>query len=174
MLHCLGLSLQRAASLKMLSQQYLSLGWPLVDCHHPHNPYDDPLPPLPLPVPSTLPDALDVKIFRGAGRYASDSFRIYSHLLPGRGGPDRESRWLDKRTRALKRRQDATRESHSNAKDDPIGPLGDEDVAERVLAVEEIGEYLSDEEDAGEEEWRRVRPTDKELRRYLVSQACRV
>ena len=40
---------------------------------------------------------------------------------------------------------------------------------EEVWGVEELGEYLSDEESVGQEEWRDVRATDKELRRYLVS-----
>ena len=114
LLYPIGLFFQRANSLKLLSQQYIDWNWPIIP-HLPlrqpssvtasnsrtklkrrqrkeelkeaipHNPYEDPLPLLPLFVPPELRANLDVYPFRGAGRYASDSFRIYSHLLPGKG-----------------------------------------------------------------------------------------
>lgn len=71
LLYPLGLSNRRAISLKRCSQQYIDLGWPCDD--------------------ST---ALDVNVFFGAGIYASDSFRIYSDLLPGQGAPSRETEWI--------------------------------------------------------------------------------
>ena len=152
-LYPIGLFIQRANSLKTLSRQYLDWAWPIIPSSSPCNPYEDLPPTLPLFVPPSLPEVLDVNAFRGAGRYASDSFRIYSHLLPGSGGPHQESRWVDKRSRALERYR-ATRPGVNG---------------ESMLEVETVGGYLSDEEDVGVEEWRTVRPTDKELRRYLVS-----
>ena len=114
-----------------MSQQYLALGWPV-----------------PIGGISTSLDGIDtdIKVFYGAGVYASDSFRIYSDLLPGGGAPCRERHWEAKRIRAVERRKNA---------------LGDEEGWE---------EYLSEEDtEEGGEEWRKVVPLDKQLRRYLVS-----
>lgn len=131
LLYPLGLFNQRASSLVRFSQQYLDLGWPIIALGSALIPSAD-LPPLPSP--------LDVKIFHGAGMYASDSFRIYSDLLPGKGGPETEDRWLEKRGRAMRR----------------IADKGD-DV--EGMAVEEVGGWISDEEgDDGGDEWRSVRP----------------
>jgi len=137
LLHPLGLFNQRASSLIRFSQQYIDLGWPLVPHQYNTQPTPSPssLPPLPAP--------LDVKVFHGAGIYASDSFRIYSVLLAGRGGPEKEGLWLEKRGRAMER-----------MKEKNVG----ENVDVGGVGVEEAGEWLSDEEgDDGEEEWRTVR-----------------
>lgn len=132
LLYPLGLFNQRAASLIRFSKQYIDLGWPLATTASSSS--STSLPPLPTP--------LDVKIFHGAGIYASDSFRIYSNLLPGKGGPEKEGRWLEKRRRAMKR---------MTAKGMMKEVLNDR--------VEEVGEYMSDEEgEDGGEEWRTVRP----------------
>lgn len=130
LLYPLGLFNQRAASLVRMSQQYLSLGWPLPSGG----------------TPASLGGMdTDIKVFYGAGVYASDSFRIYSDLLPGGGAPCREEHWEAKRARAVERQKNA---------------LGDE---------EGWAEYLSDEDvEDGGDEWRKVVPLDKELRRYLI------
>ena len=47
-------------------------------------------------------------------------------------------------------------EEPKQAVNDPISPANR--VQTQGWDVEELGEYLSDEEDSGEEEWRRVRP----------------
>jgi len=93
---------------------------------------------------------LDVTVFYGAGRYAADSFRIYSPLLPGKGAPQKEQYWVDKRARAL--------EKHCLTKGGEPDSGG--------AGIEDLGGLMSDEEDgddraAGneEEEWRKVRPT---------------
>jgi hypothetical protein len=89
---------------------------------------------------------LDVRVFYGAGRYASDSFRIFSTLLPGKGAPEKEQYWVDKRSRALERVRIAT---DNGTKDEDGDSL-------------EVGEYTSDvddEEHEEEEEWRKVQPT---------------
>ena len=140
-LYPLGLFNQRANSLIRLSQQYVQLGWPLA-----------PLPCLPESViqegeggEEALPDNLDVRVFYGAGVYASDSFRIFSPLFPGRGGPEKEDMWIEKRKRAIKRCISK-------------GGVGEEQVE---LGLEELGQCLSDDEDGDdrqEEEWRKVRP----------------
>ncbi|WRT66360.1 uncharacterized protein IL334_003315 [Kwoniella shivajii] len=188
LLYPLGLYNQRASSLVRFSNQYLDWSWPL---------YDDPsslfknnlsplittdLPPIPnlrtpieLPIPSETSSSpsvkmggtkgkgkgkaksdteMDVEIFHGAGKYASDSFRIYSHLLKGRGAPEKESEWLRKGERAK-----------SKMIDDGYKWNG---------GVEELKNWLSDDDEGvdavvgEEEEWRKVRPLDKELRRYLI------
>jgi hypothetical protein len=95
------------------------------------------------------PSQLDVRVFHGAGRYASDSFRIYSDLLPGGGGPEREGRWMEKWDRALGRR---IAEKAYTEGETETGP---------GLDVVDVGGYLSDEEDVGEEEWRTVRANGK-------------
>ena len=80
-------------------------------------------------------------VFYGAGRYASDSFRIYSPLMPGGGAPDKEGKWLKKRDKAI---------SRSGASE------GSE------MGMEEVGEWMSDDDSDGKEEeaeWRKVRPT---------------
>jgi hypothetical protein len=150
LLYPLGLFNQRANSLIRFSQQYVELGWPLSSG-------------------SPVPQSLDVQIFYGAGRYASDSFRIFSPLLPGRGAPEGEKVWLEKRERAIHRWESSHKEK----------------IVKKELDICEVCEWMSDEEDEEkeEEEWRKVRPTgmqirfhrakadaqDKELRRYLVS-----
>jgi hypothetical protein len=97
-----------------------------------------------------LPENLDVKVFYGAGVYASDSFRIFSPLFEGRGGPEEEDWWLEKRKRAMKRHS-------TNQSGDLVGL--DE------LGVEEVGDWMSDADaDAEvEEEWRKVRPLGKQF-----------
>jgi hypothetical protein len=97
-----------------------------------------------------LPAPLDVTVFYGAGRYASDSFRIYSPLLPGKGAPQKEQYWVDKRARALER--------HRLAKSEEPDSGG--------VGIEGLRGLNSDEDDVGnryagneEEEWRKVRPT---------------
>jgi hypothetical protein len=97
-----------------------------------------------------LPAPLDVTVFYGAGRYASDSFRIYSPLLPGKGAPQKEQYWVEKRARAL--------ENHCLTKGGELDSAG--------VGIEDLGGLMSDEDDvedwdAGveEEEWRKVRPT---------------
>ena len=171
LLYPLGLFNQRAASLVRMSKEYVEWGWPVVAAA--------------VQAPRVLADARrqeplkqaeeelvqevkrwDVKPFYGAGRYASDSFRIYSDLCPGGGGPSKEAHWLAKRTRALRRMGDANELRTAEAE-------GEED----------LGECLSDEEgDDSHEEWRtvlanggwsftglrRLRCSDKELKRYLV------
>ncbi|EIW70666.1 hypothetical protein TREMEDRAFT_61174 [Tremella mesenterica DSM 1558] len=113
----------------------------------------------------------DVKIFHGAGIYASDSFRIFSDLLPGGGAPRDESKWLHKRTRAMERASVQVRDDSvemdwrdclsedENVFDQRIEGKG------KGIGREDVLEGLSIEE---REEWRLVRPFDKELRRYLI------
>ena len=70
----------------------------------------------------------------------------------GRGGPEKEAWWIGKRERAIERRTAR------------LGALEETDE----LAVEEVGGWLSDDDeeketetdtlDEREEEWRRVRP----------------
>lgn len=95
---------------------------------------------------------MDVRIFHGAGIYASDSFRIYSDLLLGKGAPELEARWLNKRSRAIGRMKGKIREKGEGDE------KGGTDQVVQGWDIEEIGEYLSDEEEGEEEEWRRVRP----------------
>ncbi|WVF71461.1 hypothetical protein IAT40_006265 [Kwoniella sp. CBS 6097] len=179
LLYPLGLFNQRASSLVRFSRQYLDLNWPIyASSSHPLSTSD--LPPLPNPnsrlnpnlnpISVETPDldsefsssgslalalALDVKVFHGSGVYASDSFRIFSHLLPGRGGPENESIWLEKRARAL----EGMRE-HGVEWNGGVEMLGD--------WLGDDGEEKSSGGDEEEEEWRKVRPNDKELRRYLI------
>lgn len=150
-LYPLGLFNQRANSLIRLSQQYIQLGWPLTPLSRHTNldryrsrgrgrgrggDGDE----------ECLPDNLDVKVFFGAGIYASDSFRIYSPLFAGRGGPEEEGKGVMKRERAIQRRQ-VMRSSEGDDSD--------------LVGVEEIGAWLSDDDDDDEveEEWRKVLPT---------------
>lgn len=85
-----------------------------------------------------------MNVFYGAGRYASDSFRIYSDLLPGQGAPRDEAKWLEKRHRALSRLPKRRR-----------GTEGDEPS----LQVKAVSEFVSDDEgDDSADEWRTVRP----------------
>jgi hypothetical protein len=98
----------------------------------------------------SVPDNLDVTVFAGAGRYASDSFRIYSDLYAGGGAPERETRWLEKRKRAVERIRKAR--TGEDSKDGTT-------AHEQGVDVTALSGYLSDEEEVGEEEWRRVRPT---------------
>jgi len=62
--------------------------------------------------------------------------------MPGKGAPDKEGKWLEKRDRAI---------SRSGASE------GSE------IGVEKVGEWMSDDDSDGdeeeEEEWRKVRPT---------------
>lgn len=147
LLYPLGLFNQRASSLVRFSQQYIALGWPV----HPGTASSDAhIHPTTSAVYGSIPADLDVTVFAGAGRYASDSFRIYSDLYAGGGAPERETRWLEKKERAVDRRRKARKE----------GPGRDGSRAEEQgVDVEMLSGYLSDETDAGEEEWRRVRPT---------------
>ncbi|WVQ99405.1 hypothetical protein IAU59_006538 [Kwoniella sp. CBS 9459] len=183
LLYPLGLFNQRAASLVRFSRQYLDLGWPIfASSSHPLQTSD--LPPLPLPSldSSSTPDssnlkiphnpfssnseqtALDVKVFHGSGVYASDSFRIFSQLLPGRGGPEQESIWLEKRTRALEKMRAQGVDWDGGV--EMLGDWFDDDDCRHGRADAEViprkGEGFE------EEEWRKVRPNDKELRRYLI------
>lgn len=140
-LYPIGLFNQRAASLVRFSRQYLDLGWPIVK-YHP-DPFADVLTASPiLEDRGPLPASLDVKVFYGAGVYASESFRIYSDLFPGKGGPEKEGKWLEKRKRAIDRMR-----------------ASDMAKGEGEQGVEEVGQYLSDEEgeDDGSDEWRTVR-----------------
>lgn len=160
LLYPLGLFNQRAASLVRFSQEYLAHQWPI----HPGTLSSDPVLHPTTPFVSSedsLPQTLDVRIFHGAGRYASDSFRIYSDLFPGKGAPEREKRWIEKQKRARMRRQMDQRgaETAQEAGEPEQDVSVTLDKATDVEDVEQIGEYLSDEEDVGEEEWRKVRPT---------------
>lgn len=141
-LYPLGLFNQRANSLIRLSQQYIQLGWPL-----------EPLPLSASAKQPELPDSLDVRVFHGAGIYASDSFRIYSPLFPGRGAPEHEGKWVGKRERARERR------SHHNPLEHEGGGV-DSGVGDG-----DLDDWLTDEEEDGgdgeAEEWRHVRPTGK-------------
>jgi len=61
--------------------------------------------------------------------------------MPGRGAPEQEGKWLKKRDRAISR----------------SGASG-----ESEMGVEEVGEWMSEDDYDGkeeEEEWRKVRPT---------------
>lgn len=111
----------------------------------------------PLNDPMPQQDELNVTIFYGSGVYASDSFRIYTPLLPGGGGPQREARWLRKRERALKRYRDT--QSAPSFLHDTDRVETPEDL-DRILNLDldAIGDCISDEEDVGNEEWRRVVP----------------
>ncbi|RSH87403.1 hypothetical protein EHS25_003313 [Saitozyma podzolica] len=191
LLYPLGLFNQRASSLVRFSQQYLQLSWPLVSSDASGLPVTIPAPipiftPSPIsrfsPSPKTepLPEDLDldVRIFFGAGIYASDSFRIYSDLLPGRGGPEKEGKWVKKWERARRRRQARGIEKRDEGlKEIPeAGSEDEEDVGSEqevqgdvIPGVEDLAGWISDEEgDDSADEWRKVRPTDKELRRYLI------
>jgi hypothetical protein len=104
-------------------------------------------------------------VFIGAGMYASDSFRIYSDLLPGRGGPEGERKWVDKWERAVRRWRSSPRFSLDGEPSCGQGVedvCGEDDLVDRtreVGGIEEVGEYLSDDQaDDGQEEWRTVRP----------------
>lgn len=147
-LYPLGLFNQRANSLIRLSQQYVQFGWPT-----------EPLPPSADVQQPELPEVMDVKVFYGAGVYASDSFRIYSPLYAGRGGPEKEVLWVEKRQRAIERR---LKYGTSIENTEVLEPT-----------VEEIGEWLSDDgigSEEEEEEWRRVIPLGKSLSRHPVQQ----
>jgi hypothetical protein len=137
LLYPLGLFNQRAKGLVKFSQQYIDLGWPsprLQALPEKSRKAERKAKEIPAVLEKLLPQDLDVRVFYGAGRYASDSFRIYSDLMPGGGGPSREAQWLDKRSRAIERRVQSTEE-------------GSDDV----------GAWLSDEEgDDSHEEWRSV------------------
>lgn len=189
MLYPLGLFNQRAASLVRLSQQYLTWGWPIILPASHQFPYAA-LPreqrdlylglkyPLPLPsstVPSRLaahrtgrlpspPGTLDVKAFYGAGIYASDSFRIFSDLLPGKGAPEREGYWVQKRRRAIERWSAEGRHRPE---------LEDFEEMEPGLChrCDEISPYYSDEDETEEEEWRMVMPTGQSGVLKYLSQA---
>ncbi|OCF42893.1 hypothetical protein I317_03244 [Kwoniella heveanensis CBS 569] len=151
--------LQRWPSARELAED---LGWPIYATSSEPLQTSD-LPPLPNPNPKSvresesepgssdssndgIPRALDVKVFHGAGVYASDSFRIFSHLLSGRGGPERESIWLDRRSRALEKMR-----TKGVDWDGGVEMLGD------WLDSDEVEEDMDSVE--GEEEWRKVRPT---------------
>ena len=168
---------------------------------HQGTPSSDPFvhPTCPIDHQIDLPENMDVKIFHGAGRYASDSFRIYSDLFPGKGAPEDESKWVEKRKRAMERYSKAkTGERACFGSDHRQHVEGVLDVVqenisvegEEIAGVEGIGDWLSDDGDvydaeSPQDEWRKVRPTgeyrhcrsrscmklikDKELRRYLVS-----
>jgi hypothetical protein len=101
--------------------------------------------------PASPPETLDVKAFYGAGIYASDSFRIFSDLLPGKGAPEREGYWVQKRRRAIER---------WSAVDCDRPDLGFE-AKEPGLChrCDEISPYYSDEDESEVEEWRTVMPT---------------
>ena len=151
LLYPIGLFKQRASTLIRFSQQYLALRWPI----------DSATPSTPIPaefVEQELglrgPDHYDVNVFHGVGRYASDSFRIYSPLLKGGGAPEKEDRWFSKRRRAMERLRDSRGSDDKSAIRD-IDPS----IVRLSLDVQELGEYLTDEEDEGEEEWRKVRAT---------------
>lgn len=143
------------------------------------NPIPTPLSRLsPLPKPEPLPEDLDVRIFFGAGIYASDSFRIYSDLLPGRGAPEKEEKWAEKwerargrwRARGIGKRDERVKRVKGTG---DVGYEGEEDIAsgEEVqgdvtpgveVGVEELAGWISDEEgDDSADEWRKVRPTGK-------------
>nr|XP_018263079.1 uncharacterized protein I303_04570 [Kwoniella dejecticola CBS 10117]OBR85237.1 hypothetical protein I303_04570 [Kwoniella dejecticola CBS 10117] len=147
--------LERYPTPKELSEDY---NWPLYPPPPSGHPFSTEH--IPLLHPNTtisVPDELDVKIFYGSGVYASDSFRIYSHLLPGKGAPEHEAKWLKKGERARERMRSE----------------GGWDGS-----VERLSGHLSDSEsesDSGsdcaqgeDDEWRKVIPLDKELRRYLI------
>lgn len=111
-----------------------------------------------------------MRVFAGAGRYASDSFRIYSHLLAGGGAPEREGRWIEKRARALDRfhgRYSARGQGKTGFAEEEDREVEDPESTGEGLGVEDLGEYISDEEDVGEEEWRNVRPTGTYFNRFL-------
>jgi hypothetical protein len=139
---------------------------------------------------------LDVRVFYGSGIYASDSFRMYSPLLPGGGAPRDEERWIAKRTRAVdrwavarRRPVDASRrQRHRRAANvlegrDEDGEekagltlIDEQDGEESGMSsgpgVEEVGDFMSDEEqEEDEQQWRRVVPGGTSLewrtRRYL-------
>lgn len=144
-LYPLGLFNQRANSLIKLSQQYIQFAWPLTPL--PHSPTfgieED-----------SVPKNLDVRTFYGAGVYASDSFRIYSPLFPGRGGPEKEDKCLGKRERAYNRQrggQSIEGQSSSRPVDTVEGPGR---IPDLLLSDEE-----EDESEGEEDEWRKVRPT---------------
>jgi hypothetical protein len=110
---------------------------------------------------SPLPELgdLDVNVFYGSGVYASDSFRIYSPLLPGEGGPRREAEWLRKRRRAEGRCTLAASKLGRTERDldVPQGPVTETGEMEGSMGIKEVDDALSDEDDVGPEEWRRVR-----------------
>jgi hypothetical protein len=162
LLYPLGLFNQRAASLIRSSSQYLTFGWPVtpkigtLPLPDGRIPLNDPLPRL---------QDLDVRVFYGSGTYASDSFRIYSPLLPGGGAPRDEAGWLRKRERAVARLM----ASQANAgRGVPGCATTDGDLEEGArkgctytshpYSAEYIGGWLSDEEEEDEQEWRRVVP----------------
>jgi len=149
LLYPLGLFNQRASSLIRFSQQYIDLAWPSPSLPQ----YSD----IPAFEPPPLPTSLDVRIFHGAGVYASDSFRIYSDLLPGRGGPEKEKLWLDKRERAIGRMKENVARGLQSSDEEKAQERTGSEVVER--GVEQVGEWLSDEEGNDvEDEWRSVRP----------------
>ncbi|WVQ67680.1 uncharacterized protein L199_005884 [Kwoniella botswanensis] len=159
LLYPLGLYNQRASSLVRFSRQYLDLGWPLFPTTSTPI-YTEDIPPLNKSNTKIGRDTklidnsdldLDVKVFHGSGIYASDSFRIFSQFHCGQGAPSQESKWLGKVERAKDRMRN---EGGWNG------------------SVDMLSDYLSDEDDdenePEEEEWRKVIPLDKELRRYLI------
>lgn len=143
LLYPLGLFNQRASSLIRFSQQYLNLGWP-VTTREGSAPLSNGHTPLNSPIPADL----DVKVFYGSGIYASDSFRIYSPLLPGGGATHKEAEWTAQWAEAVNRMHRAGR---------AFGVTGVGDAG-----VEALASYMTDiDTDPAEEEWRRVRPTGK-------------
>lgn len=50
-----------------------------------------------------------IRAFSGAGRYASESFMIYSSILAGGGAPSREDEWLDENIDLQKETSDEAR-----------------------------------------------------------------
>ena len=97
----------------------------------------------------------DVNVFYGSGVYASDSFRIYSPLLPGGGGPSREGQWLEKRKRA-EGRCGAARAAEAGKDQSSAGMMDDLGQERGEPSIEEVDDALSDEEDVRPEEWRTV------------------
>lgn len=86
-------------------------------------------------------------------------------MFVGQGGPEREKRWLEKRERAVERykaqsssgKGPITEKTDENHRED-VTDDGEKGIQTQGWEVEELGGYLSDEENVGEEEWRRVRP----------------
>ncbi|OCF74648.1 hypothetical protein I204_05028 [Kwoniella mangroviensis CBS 8886] len=164
LLYPLGLYNQRASSLVRFSRQYLDLGWPLFPITSIPI-YTEDIPPLNKINTKTgretnlidnlnLDLDLDVKVFHGSGIYASDSFRIFSQFHSGQGAPSQESKWISKVERAKDRMRN---EGGWNGSVDMLSDyLSDDDEPEK------------EEEEQDQEEWRKVVPLDKELRRYLI------
>ncbi|WVW83906.1 hypothetical protein I302_105928 [Kwoniella bestiolae CBS 10118] len=175
LLYPLGLYNQRASSLVRFSRQYLDMGWPLYPITTqplhtedipslPLHPYDTQMEEDGRP---TAPDVMafldsptfqkhDVKVFHGSGIYASDSFRIFSQFYPGGGAPRDEKRWLGRVERAKRK----MREGEGKGWDGSVAMLSDH--------LSDGGSSPRTGKGEEEEEWRKVVPLDKELRRYLI------